>query len=231
MMQTHSNFSAILTAGVAACALSLATSAVAHDRDDDHEAGPAATRTLDLKDFERLDISGVYDLDVEVGKAFSITLSGSERDLDKTDITVANGALKMAMKKTKRWGGNNHHDTITARVTLPVLKAVNVSGVVDGEIEGVDSEAFKITVSGVGDIDIAGKCGALDARVSGVGDLEAENLECRDVTVRVTGVGDASVYASKSVDASASGVGDIDVFGKPSEVSERGGMFSEVTIR
>ena len=96
---------------------------------------------------------------------------------------------------------------------------------------GVAAQAFKIEISGVGDMEIAGTCETLDAEVSGVGDLDAGALQCKSVDVTVSGVGDASVYASEAVDATVSGMGDISVSGSPEKVEKNGGMFSNIEVK
>jgi len=211
--------------------------ALVHPDDDsknkhDDGRGDEVSRSYDLKDFDRIDISGVYELEVTVGEKFSIELVGYERDLERADIRLKRDVLILAHEGRDGWNKRKgHHQSVEARITLPDLKGINVSGVVDGSVKGVKAERFEVKVSGVGDMDFYGTCKTLDADISGVGDVEAEGLRCKHVDVTVSGVGDASVYASQSVEASVSGMGDIDVFGSPEKVSENSGRFSEVKIR
>ncbi|NOX93847.1 MAG: DUF2807 domain-containing protein [Alphaproteobacteria bacterium] len=191
------------------------------------------SRNLDLSGFDKIEISGVYDLDVRVGSDFSVELSGTEYELNRVEASVDGDTLELAMGKRKRgekrkW--RNNRKGIKAYVTLPMLRSLDISGVVDGVVTGVNSDNFEINISGVGDLDIDGECGALEARLSGVGDLDARGLECQSVTVRVSGVGDADVYARDEVDARVSGMGDIDVYGSPEQVRKSGSMFSDITI-
>ena len=191
--------------------------------------GKGVVRTLELTGFERIEIAGVYDLKVEVGPDYAITLSGPAREIDRVEAEAKDGTLRLDRKEGKRrlWGSRRG---VKAQITLPALAGLTASGVVDGAVKGVDAERFELDLSGVGDLTLEGECGVFEADVSGVGDLEAEKLECRDVVIEVSGVGDASVYASESVDAKVSGVGAIDVYGGPAEVKEDGGMFSEITV-
>ena len=192
------------------------------------------TRTLDLSGFDRIDIAGVYDLEVQVGSDYVIELRGRERDLDRVEASVRNGELRLGKKERergeRRWNFNNQEKGVDARITLPALNGLDVSGVVDGEIRGVDAETFDIDLSGVGDVELEGECGALDANVSGVGDLDAKDLECRSVKINVSGVGGAKVYASEEAEAGVSGMGSIDIYGAPETVVKDGGMFSDITV-
>lgn len=214
-------------AGIAAGVLGIgiACTALAHDE------GERFSRTLDLAGFDRIKVSGVYEIDVRVGSDFSIELSGYEDEMERVEATVKNGELNLGHKK-RGWRerhDNNDHG-VEAVITMPSLTGLKVSGVVDGEIAGVDVDRFNVSLSGVGDIRIAGECGDLDANVSGVGDLDARDLECRMADVNVSGVGSAAVFASEEVDANISGMGDIDVYGSPKRVHKSSGMFSDINV-
>ena len=214
----------LITAGIVAL---LSGAAIAHDDGKDNEE----TRTLDLNGFDEIEISGVYDLEVEVGGDFFIELSGDTEELDRVKATVSGGVLDLSQhdrKKRRGWNKNNHG--VDATIRLPSLTGIDISGVVDGEITGIDTDRFTIEISGVGDLDLEGTCGSLKARVSGVGDLEADKLKCRAVDVRVSGVGDASVFASDEVDATVSGMGGIDVYGSPERVTKSDSLFANVTV-
>ncbi|MEO1252556.1 MAG: head GIN domain-containing protein [Pseudomonadota bacterium] len=207
----------------AAFAATLLASAGAAAGDEDR-----ITRTLDLEGFDSIEVSGVYDIDVRVGEEFSVVLKGRVEELDRTLVTVSGGVLDLSQDERKSW--RRKRRGVDAYITLPSLNGIVVSGVVDGEIDGVDADDFEINISGVGDIALAGKCQSLDAQVSGVGDLDAEGLECSVVDIRLSGVGDASVFASAEVDARVSGMGDIDVYGAPDRVSTSDSMFAKVTV-
>ena len=209
----------------------LTIAAVAEARDDDRGSKNDVTQTFDFQDFDKINIAGVYDLDVTVGEDYAISMSGSEKEMARTKVSVSSGTLTLSNKKQNGRKKSRNQKSVDVNISMPSLTGFNVSGVVDGDIEGVDSENLKLKLSGVGDITIEGTCGMLDARISGVGDLDAENLRCRNVEVVVSGVGDASVYASESVDARVSGLGDVDVYGKPKNVETSDGMLSNVNIR
>ncbi|MEL7489695.1 MAG: head GIN domain-containing protein [Pseudomonadota bacterium] len=220
-------------AAVGLASLLLASAAFAGDGAHKHKGdhGPKISKTYDLKNFEKIYAAGVYEIEVTVGEPFAVELTGYESDMARTNLKVKNGYLKLDHTDRGLWGRKSNHHSVAAKISMPDIKSIDVSGVVDGWIKGIDAERFDVTVSGVGDLDLEGACEVLKARISGVGDVTARRLECRQVDVAVSGVGDASVYASEEIDATVSGMGDIDVFGSPEKVRETSGMFSEVTLR
>ncbi len=217
-----------LTITTAMLALTLtgaaAGAALAHDED-------AVSKTYDMSGFDSITIAGVYELDVRVGSDFSVALSGPAYEMDRVEVSVKDGALVLDQRKRSKGGKNrNHRDGVEAVITLPSLTGLNVSGVVDGKIAGVDADQFKVKISGVGDVSIGGECGALEANLSGVGELNAKELVCRSADVSVSGVGSATVFASEEADARVSGMGEIDIYGSPENVTKSKGMFADITV-
>jgi hypothetical protein len=222
---------AIIAAAIGAAALAYANKGLSNIKIADRDKADDASKTVELMDFESIDAAGVFELEVTVGPEYRVELSGKPDDLERVQATVEGGELKLDLEKREAGEQRHRHSGVTAKISTPMLKAIEFSGVVDGEISGVNAESFKVEISGVGDVELSGTCGALNADVSGVGDLDAQELQCKSVDVTVSGVGDASVYASDSVEATVSGMGDISIYGSPKSVEKSGGMFSKISVK
>ncbi len=194
-------------------------------------AGETVTETYELQDFSAIEISGAYNLNVKVGSDYGVTISGHEEEMARAELNVRNGALVLGSKRRiHREKDHDGHDGLTATVTMPALDRLSVSGVVDAEISGVDAGALQVNLSGVGEVNIAGRCKRLHARVSGVGELNAKALECAEADVALSGMGEASVFARELAKAEVSGMGEINIYGSPKTVDKRGGFFSEISV-
>jgi len=194
-------------------------------------AGEVVSRAYELQDFSAIEISGAYELDVKVGGEYSVTISGHESEMARSEVSVKKGALVLgSRKRLRREKDHDGHNSLTATVTMPALDRLTVSGVVDADISGVDAGAFEVNLSGVGEVNIVGRCKRIDARVSGVGELNARSLECAEADVALSGMGEASVYARDMAKAEVSGMGEINIYGSPKTVDKRGGFFSEITV-
>lgn len=223
---------AILAAAIGAGALAVAFGELDGAKSTDRDTSADIAQAYDLTDFDRISVTGVYELEVEIGDSYSVDITGPARELERVQAKVEGGVLTLGTKD--RVGGGKlrlHKDSVTAKITMPAINGIDVAGVVDGEIRGVKAERFRASLSGVGDLDIVGECVDLDLTVSGVGDLDAEDFVCENVQVSVSGVGSATVYASQSVNANVTGMGNIKVYGSPANVEKSGGMFSNVTIK
>ena len=188
-----------------------------------------ASRSYDLSGFEGIDVSGVYELEVAVGGEYSIEISGPDKELERVEVSVENGILVLSQDESRDFFANDKG--VNARITLPKLTSLEVSGVVDADITAIDAENFRVDVSGVGDVELAGKCDELEVELSGVGELDASDLRCEVVDVSLSGLGDATVHASKAANAHVSGMGEIDIHGSPAVVVKDGGMMSSINVR
>ena len=189
------------------------------------------TTTYELTGFDEIEVGGVFEIDVSVGDDFSVVISGAPAEMERLEVGVENGVLTLDRSEMQR-GKRRWRDLgLTAEISLPALKAIDIAGVADGDVSGVDADDFEIDLAGVGDLNISGTCGRLDADVSGVGDLNAKELECREVEVDVSGVGSASVYASEEADASVSGIGSIDIYGSPERVDKSSSFIASISVK
>lgn len=189
------------------------------------------TRTVDVSDFDRIDVAGVYEIDVTVGGDYSVEVSGAPSEMERLDVSVENGKLILDQDRFKKNKRRWRNMGLTAVISAPSLASIDIAGVADATIRGVDSEAFDIDLSGVGDLNVSGSCGRLNADVSGVGDLDASELECRIVNVEVSGIGEAQVYASEAVEASVNGIGSIVVHGSPESVEKNSTFLANISVK
>ncbi len=203
----------------------LAFSAAAHDVDGEN------LTQHDLSGFTEISVSGVYNLDVTVGEDFSVTTSGSDKEIEFMEISVEEGVLKLATKKGKKSWNIGNKQGIHAVITLPKLNAMEVAGVATGDVNDIDTSDLDVDVAGIAELTLTGSCGSLDLDIAGMGEVDAEALKCDNVDVDIAGMGEATVYASESVDADAAGMGQITVYGKPDTVRKSDNFMSKVKIK
>ncbi len=184
------------------------------------------------------DITGVKS--VELSLACKVTLIQS----DKASISITGDSDALEGVKTKLRGDNleiynennhQHKSDVSITITLPDLKELSLSGVVDIntpnqvlfkelkiEVSGVadldlnlKSTTFNLEASGVLSGDITGETKDLKIEISGVGKINASEFKAENCEVEVSGVAKASVYAVEKLDASVSGMGRISYQGRP----------------
>ena len=233
-MQNYFTLNMLKAAGATAMILASTSSAMAHEVDDKDRV----EQTHDIKDFTKIRVTGVYELEVQVGEAFSVFTSGKHKDVEDMEVYLKGSTLVLAQDEDRRnktininGRKNKNNRGIRAVITLPSLEGLDITGIGTGDIKGIDSKRFVIESAGISDMELSGTCGELDVDMAGLGEIRAENLKCEDVDVDLAGMGEIRVYASKSVSADAAGIGSIEVYGNPENVEKSKSFMASVKIK
>ena len=219
------------TAGILGAALLLgACNAAAEHRE---EGGRAVQRAFPVGAFERVALAGSHDVVVTVGGAPSVRAEGSSEALDRLEIGVDDGELRIASRDSGNWSWFSRHRGVTIHVTVPSLAAASITGSGDMRIDRVEAPGFAALVAGSGGMDIArmrvgqasfaltgsgeirasGTAQRSSVAVAGSGGVSLERLETADATIALTGSGDISVRATGTARVELRGSGDVSVTG------------------
>ncbi|WP_026941413.1 head GIN domain-containing protein [Hellea balneolensis] len=233
-MQKHILLNALKAASAIAILLASTSIVSAHEVDDKDRI----EETHDIIGFDKIRITGVYELEVQVGEDFSVFTSGKHKDVEGMKVYRKGKTLVLAQDEDRQDKSinlngrkNKNNSGIRAVISLPSLEGVDITGIGSGEIKGIDSKDFDIEVAGISDMELSGSCGQLDVDMAGLGELRAEDLECENVDVDLAGMGEISVYASESVSADAAGMGSIEVYGNPKDIEKSKSFMASVKIK
>lgn len=199
---------------------------------DGQASGRQERRDFQVGAFDKVALEGSHDVIVTVGGQPSVRAEGDAEAIERLDIRVENGALKIGTRRESRsWFGG--HRGVTVHVTVPSLNGAALAGSGDLRVDRVQAASFDGSVSGSGDMEI----GALQARqanfsisgsggirasgeaeqarvsIAGSGDMALDGLRTRRASVSIAGSGDIALQASESVDGSIVGSGDVSVRG------------------
>lgn len=193
-------------------------------------SGVSGTAHRSVAPFDRIEVGGDLDVEIDVGSDTRVTLTGDDNLLPIVETEVRGGTLHVRPEEkiSPRVG-------ISVTITTPSLEAASIGGSGDIRIRGVRSEAFEAGVHGSGSMNAAGAFGDLvaavsgsgelkmtgtaetvDAGVSGSGEIDLLAVQARAARVHVSGSGDATVHAVESLDARVSGSGGVRYAGAPS---------------
>ena len=161
--------------------------------------------------FDRIQIEGSMDVDVEVGPALAVVLEGDDNLLSYVRTEVQDGNLLVRMKP----GSYRTRHKLRVSITTPELRGVGLSGSGDVRVTGIAASKFRFDLSGSGDAVLQGATEDLRVRVSGSGDIQARGVDAHEVEVRIEGAGDVDVSASGDLYAEISGSGDVSYEGRP----------------
>jgi hypothetical protein len=189
-------------------------------------ADPQASEPRSVPAFHAVELAGTLEVEIGVGKAQSVQVSGEADLLGKVSTVVKDGVLVVDTPRDLR---RRHHLHVT--VTVPELSAVSLSGTGDMKISGVAGARFSISLSGTGQLTVNGSTGSLRVDVGGTGEIAAKDLTAKTARVDVSGTGSATVHVTDSLEADVTGTGSIDVHGKPARVKKSVTGVGSIRIR
>ena len=172
---------------------------------------------------------------VKVGGAPSAYAEGDTGLLERLEVKVENGVLRIGQKKGKwSFGWSKDHGPITVHVTRAVAAgAPRSAGSGDMKIDKVAGRRFRrldrrlgrdrdrlaagegtsFSIAGSGGVSAAGAAETTDISIAGSGDVRAGGLQVKRAKVSIAGSGNVEAKAMETADISIMGSGDVVITG------------------
>lgn len=190
-------------------------------------------RSFPVGAFQGVSLAGPHDVIVTVGGPPSVRAEGDSEVLDRLDIRVENGSLRIGTRRTSNFSFGRHRGSATIHVTVPALAAASIGGSGDLRINAVEGERFNASIGGSGNMEIgqlrvgqaqlaiagSGNIRASGAvqraalSIAGSGDIDASGVEARSAAISVVGSGNVRSRATETAEVSVMGSGDVTVAG------------------
>ena len=188
----------------------------------------AADETRSVAPFTTISNSGPVNLHIEVGKAQSVRVSGSDDLVSDLQTEVVGNELKLHMRRDTT-NFNRHRDELNVTITMPQLTAFTMGGAGETTITHMSGDSLDVRFGGAGSLKADGTVRNLTMHVGGVGSIDTRELHAETATVNVGGVGSVKVWASARLDASLGGVGSLTYYGDPKTVNTNGGGLGSIS--
>ena len=196
-------------------------------------SGNVVTQEEHLTGFDWVDISHSFTVDISQGESFSVVIRIDDNLVEHLNVIKQGDTLKIGLDPTRDF--NIQNATMEAKVTMPELTGLDLSGSSDANITGFNStenltvdlsgssslvgdiEAGDISIdlSGSSDMKLAGSAADLTIDISGSSDLDLAELPAVNARMAASGSSSAVVNASGRLDVEASGASDIYYLGDP----------------
>ena len=200
------------------------------------DSGSAIERAFPVGAFTGIAVAGPYDVTVHTGAAPSVRARGGEDALDRLQVEVEDGKLKIKPKEHLSlfgWGFWRRHDTVSLTVTVPSLDRAAIAGSggisidkvtgtrFEGKIAGsgdlnlaaVDAGEIELAVAGSGDVRAAGKAKNVHYKIAGAGNIHAADLTAEHAEVSIAGAGSVAGRATATARVKTAGAGDVTITG------------------
>lgn len=228
MKRTATGLMAIGLGLIAACSVSNAS----QKGESAKSSGSGTERSFAATGFDQVTLQGPDNVVVKTGGTFAISASGPSDILDKLDIRVDGGTLKIGRKREGMFG-NDGSESVTITVTMPSIKGAALAGSGDMSVDKAEGADFAGSIAGSGDLTIAsliaskvdfsiagsgnlgatGKAKALNYSIAGSGDIEAAGLESETASISIAGSGGIEARVTQTADISIVGSGGVELTG------------------
>jgi hypothetical protein len=221
------------TIAAALIAASAATAACSHEREEG--AGPMVSRSFPVSGFDKVEAAGPFDVAIRTGAAPSVQARGNQSLIDRLEVVVEDGELRIKTKNKSGWFGWHHNrGKAVIDITVPSLQAATLAGAGDITIDKVQGDRFEGQLAGAGDLRIdaldvqklklglagagsavvrSGKAGSADYEIAGSGDVDTSAVPLQDLRISIAGAGSVKAQATGTADVSIMGSGDVGITG------------------
>jgi hypothetical protein len=208
------------------------------------EAGPTISRAYPVGAFQRIEVSGPYEVHVATGQAPSVHATGNQQIIERMVVEVEDGTLKIHPQKRNGFRmGWSHDGNAKVMVTAQALDGAAIAGSGGIAIDRVTGDSFDGSVAGSGDLKVAnldvqrlnmeiGGSGSIEAAgrareakydIGGSGDIRAGKLAAQTAALSIAGSGNIAGHATDTAKVSIAGSGNVTMTGGARcEVSKAG---------
>lgn len=181
----------------------------------DEGSGVVENETRQVSNFDKVAFTGIGTLTIKLGDEETLEIEAEDNILPHIKTQVRDGRLEISFD-SERWE-NLIRPTKPIRYFLTVrsLEEVNLSGLGDIRLEGVDTDRLVLTLSGAGRIEASGDVAEQEINVTGAGAYEGGDLRSERSSVNLSGAGSATVWATEFLNVNISGLGQVRYYGDP----------------
>jgi hypothetical protein len=187
-------------------------------------SGVAKTETRTVEDFQNIETSGAMIVEVKTSKEFFVEVEADDNLLEYVKTEIDGDTLKIYSK-----GWLSPKNKMIVRVSMPEIDEAEASGASNISISGIQNDRLSVSASGASKITLSGEVQSLIIDLSGASKLDANELQSKNVEVDASGASNASINASETLNADASGASRISYFGDATDVNKRTSGASSVS--
>lgn len=150
--------------------------------------GVAARDVRAIGNLQGLEVRGNMVVDVQVGRASSLTVEADGNLLPLIRTETVGDTLRISSERPMR-----SRTPVRITYTVPSLTDLYASGSGRVTVAGLNGAALTMRSSGSGQTTLAGRVAHLDAKVSGSGGMDAQGLESGSIRLHGSGSGHMNI--------------------------------------
>jgi hypothetical protein len=179
-------------------------------------SGNIAIEQRDLGRFHAVDSSGVFVVEIMLGREHRVEVEADDNLLPYIETDVRRGVLHLSTD-----GKLRSANPLRVRIFTDTLDGVSCSGASEMSVVGLEADEFRVDGSGAARITIRGHSRSLRVESSGAARIDASELDALDVTADASGASEVTVNLKGTLNAEASGASRVVYKGSPVEIFRR----------
>jgi hypothetical protein len=197
-------------------------------------SGNLTTRNFDLSDFTEIAAQSGFQLELVQSSTFSVEVTADDNVMDYIEVYKSGNTLKIR----PHWNRSFRSATLRAKVTMPDLYEIKLSGGSQASIAGFNSshdlsvglsggssvtgnitagDAY-LDLSGGSQVNLQGTADDLDVNGSGGSQLELGAFSVNNADINLSGGGRATVSVNGALDVNLSGGSHVTYIGEPTSI-------------
>ena len=195
-----------------------------------------------FKDFNEIDVTGIFDLIIKQGENYSVELDGNDREKKRYKVNLSGETLEIDYETRNKtfWKNNiSAEDRVTITIILPNLKKLKVKGAGELKMRDFDESDMEISLLGamVGEADIKvqnlsldfagpivfeldGNGHFLQAEITKMAQLKASQYEVADAVIEAKEMGRVRVNATATLEMDTDVLSSIKYQGNPEVIKK-----------
>ncbi len=150
------------------------------------DSGPLTTKEYSFGDFSAVDVGSAFKVDIIPADSFSVKVTAGENLFKNIKVVKTGSTLKIYIED---WHFTIGDQTLEARITMPGLQGLNLSGAAKGTVKGFRSgHDFSAEISGASTLDMDMETGNFTGEISGASKVTAR-LKSTSADIGLSGAG------------------------------------------
>jgi len=195
-----------------------------------------------LRDFNRVDLTGLFDVQIERGEDFAVELDGTDKQKKRYDIYLSGETLVIDFDDDKNFFWKKDlfkDDKVKIKITMPALEDLKIKGAGQLYVRGFDEDDLEIEIlgaveaegefnvrnltidlTGASTLELKGRGTFMEANATGASGLRAYNYEVHDAIIGAHGASSARVFVTDKLEITKGIASSVSHRGEP-QVIER----------
>lgn len=189
-------------------------------------------KSYDFKEFDKVQIQNINgDVEIEIGKSYSITVSGKENAQQQVHVTKSEDKLLVCLvdKFLNDW---KNREVVKIKIVMPDISNLFNYSNADVSIQKFAGRYIRIENKGNGNVMVSGSVvERIDLNNNGNGNLEARDIISKGVNIFKAGNGDVSIRTDTNFYVEMNGNGDIVNYGQGKAIIKKQSGTGKVLYR